>query len=727
MNQNTIIIGPPGTGKSQTISNILANILLRNKKALFISQKRVALEVVLERIKMLQYFTLQLVEHKSKSSSDEKSTFYDYLNNFVNLTKSTTATSLRAEVVSNELKPLVSYKKLEYWKSKDIPNINQEDVDMFSLLKSNNASVNNEMTKNVTNVFSSLKQMSRFEEIPKLLEMNERNLKVFANKLNVPPKFSFLGIKKYDKSFKNFFNANLELLSMESRFNLTKNMLLKLREYKNFNQLIQLNNSYAHHQTEIAKTNPFVSEERKIAEVCAYRAKEVYRRIHEKDPKWVNKFNGRIQRRFTQPTKFVSLFKNELKQLFNVYVSTPEALSSFIDFKKDRFDYVIFDEASQIFLEKAIPYISIADKVIIAGDDQQMQPSNWFGHRVDVDEEDKVEENIDSLLTYGIENGINQEMLELNYRSAAANLTTFSSKEFYNSNLKTLDNNSKIVEPIEIINVDGKWENNQNEVEAIKAIEVLKYNVNKYKKIIVLTLNKQQMDLINFKLSMEEPEIYNKVIEGEITLKNLENIQGDEADLVIVSIAYTKDAALAMTYVGRPGGRNALNVAITRARDKMIVIKSISSDEIQTKTEMNSDLRTFKNWVEFLELNEKDQKTYALIDDEKSIHDVESSFEYEVVKWLETKTFNRQLKITCQYPIGSYRIDIALIDAINDKFVLGIEVDGFLYHSSIRQRYNDLVRQNFIEAKGYRLIRISELLWKTDKGKVLAIINENIK
>ncbi len=724
LNRNTIIIGPPGTGKSQTISNILANILLNNKKALFISQKRVALEVVLERMKSLQYFTLQLVDTKSRSSANEKQEFYKYMSNFLDLMRKA-SDSYRS--ISDELKPLVSYEQLMYWISKNNQNIEQEDVDLFSELKREKVIIDDNFGKILKNEFSSFKKISKFDDIPNIISLNERKIKSFAEKLNVEPKFNFLGIKIFDKSFTKLFKEYINLKNIMKKYNINNEMILKLKDYQNLYKLNEINKSYKLHQNELPKTNKFVSEERKIVEICAARARKIFPDIKTKDPQWFKKFSGRISREFTAPPKFISLFKNELKQLFNIYVSTPEALSSFIDFKKDKFDYVIFDEASQIFLEKAIPYMSIADKVIIAGDDQQMQPSNWFGHRSDVDDDEKEEENIDSLLTYAIENGIQQEMLELNYRSSAATLTTFSSKEFYKNNLKTLDNNKPIHKPIEIINVRGKWENKQNKIEAQKVIEILKENINKYKRIILLTLNKQQMELINIMLSVYEPEIYNKVIDGEIILKNLENIQGDEADLVIVSIAYTKDTALGATYVGRPGGRNALNVAITRARDKMIVIKSIRSDEIQTKGEMNESLRTFKNWIEFLELNEEDQKTYSLVDDKENINSIESSFEYDVIEWLKTKTFNKEMKLAYQYPIGSYRIDVTLLDLNTDKFILGIEVDGFLYHSTIRQRYNDLVRQNFIEAKGYPILRISELLWKTDKEKVYSLIKKHIE
>lgn len=724
LNGHTIIIGPPGTGKSQTIANILTNILLAGKKALFISQKRVALEVVLERMKSLQFFTLQLVEHKNKSSKNDKEIFYDYLTNFLNNIKSNVNSNSNLEV---HTKPLVSYKWLEYWMSKE-NKINEKDLEIFYKLKKTNAIINQNMFNILDSSFGELQKISRQNEINQLLEMKEKNFKSFVNKLNVQPKFSFLGIKKYDKSINKFFDANVKLLNVMDQYHLNNEMILLLKDFKNSNNVIELEEKiYPIHANEVPKPNIFNSNEEEIKAIISKRTFNIYKQIDALDKTFYRKFQGRVERRFTQPTKFLSLFKNELKQLFNIYVSTPEALSSFIDFKNDKFDYVIFDEASQIFLEKAIPYISISKNVIVAGDDQQMQPTNWFGFRSEVDQSEQEEENIDSLLTYAIESGIPKQVLELNYRSALAALTSFSSKEFYKSNLKTLDNN-KINNPkaIEIIDIEGKWVNNTNEIEIRKLIEVLKENINKYKKIILLTLNAPQLELTNIILSNEEPEIYNKIIEGEIILKNLENIQGDEADLVIVSIGYTKESSLALTYVGRPGGRNALNVAITRAKDKMIVIKSIKSSEIVIKNELNKDLTTFKNWIQFLELNDEEKREYSLIDHNDAIKNAESSFEYEVISWLKTLSFNRELKIETQYPIGSYRIDIALIDKLTNKYLLGIEVDGFKYHSTLRQRYNDLVRQNFIESKGYKILRISELLWKTDRVKVFNLLKEKL-
>lgn len=116
-----------------------------------------------------------------------------------------------------------------------------------------------------------------------------------------------------------------------------------------------------------------------------------------------------------------------------------------------------------------------------------------------------------------------------------------------------------------------------------------------YKKIILLTLNSNQKQFVESTIYGESQ--YSEIIEmlgsGKVLLRNLENIQGDEADLVIVSVAYDKNASLGATYVAKPEGKNALNVAISRAKDKMIVYKSISSDDVQASVK-NESIGIFK-------------------------------------------------------------------------------------------------------------------------------------
>nr|WP_237076568.1 AAA domain-containing protein [Mycoplasma phocoeninasale] len=112
----------------------------------------------------------------------------------------------------------------------------------------------------------------------------------------------------------------------------------------------------------------------------------------------------------------------------------------------------------------------------------------------------------------------------------------------------------------------------------------------KYNSIILLAFNRKQQDYIREQIALLSPKIF-EVLEDQVILRNIENIQGDEAELVIASIGYTAKTSLFSTYIGSKKGRNALNVAITRAKDKMIIIKSISSNDIDPK---NENLLTFK-------------------------------------------------------------------------------------------------------------------------------------
>lgn len=727
LKEHAIIIGPPGTGKSQTIANLLANILVENKTALFISQKRVALEVVIERMGDLQYFMLQLVEKVNKTNADEKKDFYSRLQKFINYAKGE-----KTNLKTSKFNPLINKNMKDYWMYKDsCQNISQREIDLFCQIrkKITNYNYNVFQLNKVIKILSKIKSINPQSDIEKMVTYKNLNLKEFAQKMDVEPRKIFGFLNFYENSFKKTFKLNLNLINFLKKAEADSSIFNDLKKIKSINKIEKLWKFYPFFVNKLKPTNNFSKDNSIILESLQNNAKEKLKLIQDRknlsDKTWLGKFKGQIERGYTVPHTFINLFKKELKEIFNIVVSTPESLSNFVDFKNDRFDYVIFDEASQIFLEKAIPFISLGKKVIIAGDNQQMQPSNWFSKRSDNDDPENELENIDSLLDYATFKGIPKYNLELNYRSMYAALTTFSSKEFYHSDLKTLDQNGTNAQSIEIININGVWKNQTNLLEAQKMVELLKHNFHKYSKIILLTLNKSQMNLVNDILASQETKIYDAIISGEVILKNIENIQGDEADLVIISIAYTKDAHISSTYVGRKGGRNALNVAITRAKEKIIILKSLVSSDIKINNDASLDLSIFKKWIIFLELTEKQQKEYSIIENKNNVL-LKSNFENRVYQWLKEQTFHQEIELHTQYLIGSYRIGIAIIDKISQKFLVGIEIDSFKYYPSLIQKYDDIIRQNFIESKGYKLIIISELLWKTNQNKILNMIKENL-
>ncbi|WP_338970964.1 AAA domain-containing protein [Spiroplasma endosymbiont of Labia minor] len=134
----------------------------------------------------------------------------------------------------------------------------------------------------------------------------------------------------------------------------------------------------------------------------------------------------------------------------------------------------------------------------------------------------------------------------------------------------------------------------------------------------------------------QHPIIYKKIEEEKLSIRNIENIQGDEADIVIASVIYDHTTNISSTYVARDGGKNALNVAISRTRDKMIVIKSITSKTI--KNAKSSDFVTFKNWFEFLDMSEAEQKAFSKQGEnklEEIYGESDSKFERDVIEFLK--------------------------------------------------------------------------------------------
>ena len=427
------------------------------------------------------------------------------------------------------------------------------------------------------------------------------------------------------------------------------------------------------------------------------------------------------------PYKFVNVHKKIIENLFDIFISTPKTLSNIIDMNF-QYDYAIFDEASQLHLEKAIPFVSIAKKSIIAGDDKQMRPTSWMKVRDNTELIEDEEVNTNSLLDYAFRCGLDARkyMLTKNYRSKSADLMMFSSKEFYDSKLDTLDSKDFIgKESIEVYDSRGKWESRINDKEARDVLDKLLEVKGFFQKIIILTFNSTQKQYINSLIYEEEKykEIIELFFDGKVFLRNLENIQGDEANLVIVSVAYDKNASFGSTYVARPEGKNALNVAISRAIEKMIVFKSVSFSEIKGN-DKNDSIRVFKEWLSYLDKTKNEKQEY-LLSTNRSLEQFDSTFEEDVYDFMkENLTLTKRVEMRTQFTIGTYKIDLAFIDEKN-QFLLGVEIDGYKYHSGFEKMTKDIERQRFIEAKGYKPIyRLTELNWKLDRFKELERIKK---
>jgi superfamily I DNA and/or RNA helicase len=271
---------------------------------------------------------------------------------------------------------------------------------------------------------------------------------------------------------------------------------------------------------------------------------------------------------------------------------------------QEKFDLVIFDEASQCFSEKGIPAIYRARQVVITGDNQQLAPNDLYQARWE-EEDEAPDLEIDSLLDLGIKYFQQVELLG-HYRSQSLDLIHFSNQNFYKGRLRLLPDFRRVVENtpgIQYLKVDGLWQNNTNEVEANRIVDLVQELLEQGETDLgIVTFNFKQQNLIQDKLELFAAE-KGVNLPKSLFVKNIENVQGDERDIIIFSIGY------AANLKGKVGshfgtlnmerGENRLNVAISRARKKVYVVASILPAELNVEDSKHRGPKLFKEYLEY--------------------------------------------------------------------------------------------------------------------------------
>ncbi|MFY0601177.1 MAG: DUF4011 domain-containing protein [Cyclobacteriaceae bacterium] len=304
--------------------------------------------------------------------------------------------------------------------------------------------------------------------------------------------------------------------------------------------------------------------------------------------------------------RVISEFNEELFAILPCWMASPESASAIFPME-ETFDLVIFDEASQCFAERGVPGMFRGKQVVIAGDDKQLQPNDLYKVRwEDEDESDSLELEVDSLLDLA-KHYLPQVSLEGHYRSKSLDLIAFSNEHFYNGNLTLLPdfNLMKKRSPsIHYIKTEGTWEDNINTIEAKKTVDLVLELIKSQpdKEIGVVTFNAKQqghiLDLID-----EEIEANQLIIPESFFVKNIENVQGDEKDIIIFSTAYANDKSgklqLKFGSLSMAGGENRLNVAITRAREEIYVVSSLMPSELKIEGTKNPGPKLLKAYLDF--------------------------------------------------------------------------------------------------------------------------------
>ncbi|WP_052330606.1 AAA domain-containing protein [Clostridium saudiense] len=455
--------------------------------------------------------------------------------------------------------------------------------------------------------------------------------------------------------------------------------------------------------------------------------------------------------------EFVNKFDSSIFELYPCWLLSPESVSEVLPLTEGLFDVIIFDEASQMFIESAIPVIYRGKKVIVAGDDKQLRPSSTFLGRYE--DEDEDEENMESAAALEEESlldlakySFDSTSLYYHYRSKYDELINFSNYAFYGGKLEVSPNISKTsgdgVKPIERIKVNGRWNDRRNEREAIEVVKLIKdilFNRKENETIGIITFNINQRECIDKMLELEvgkdpafgvlytaESERVENNEDVSLFIKNIENVQGDERDIIIFSTAYAKNehGKVVMNFgsLSQDGGENRLNVAISRAKKKIYLVTSIEPEELKVDSLKNNGPKLFKRYLQYVKAvsdgnRELTQEILNSVCDSKvgrneEIH-FDSDFENEVHDALE----EAGLVVDTQIGVSGYKIDLGVYDTKRSKYILGIECDGAAFHSSKSARERDIYRQRYLESRGWNIIRIwSKNWWSNPQREVDRIV-----
>lgn len=355
-----------------------------------------------------------------------------------------------------------------------------------------------------------------------------------------------------------------------------------------------------------------VEEKQKLShDILLLRARErVYENLE------YNRLNNRVTYRdlYHQVTKkkkiwplrkLITDFQHEIFNVMPCWMVSPEATSAIFPMN-ELFDLVIFDEASQCFSERGIPAMYRGKQIVVAGDDMQLKPNELYQNRWE-EEGDHPDLEVDSLLDLA-KRYLPTVHLQGHYRSQSLELIDFSNKHFYEGRLQLLPDRHVINQQqpaIEYQQVAGVWENNTNVTEAEAVVDrVLNLlTANPEKQIGVVTFNSPQQNLI---LDVLEERFAKEgmAIPQTLFVKNIENVQGDEKDIIIFSVGYApekgkKKMNMQFGSLNMAGGENRLNVAVTRAREKIILICSIQPEQLHTDDVRNEGPRLLKKYLEF--------------------------------------------------------------------------------------------------------------------------------
>jgi very-short-patch-repair endonuclease len=432
-----------------------------------------------------------------------------------------------------------------------------------------------------------------------------------------------------------------------------------------------------------------------------------------------------------------------IQELKPCLLMSPLSVASYLGTSPYRFDVVIFDEASQIPPADAIGSILRGTCLIVAGDNKQLPPTRFFQADIELDEdseEEGLEEPLESILDECLAlPGFNRSLLKWHYRSRNEELIDFSNKHFYDGELVTFPSpkprdSDRAVELCYVS--DGIYDrggSRKNRQEAKMAADLIENYFRQYGSGVtlgVITLSIAQEEAV-----WEDWE-QRKILKPDLSaltesssdepffIKSLEKVQGDERDRIIISLGYGRDSrgVLSMNFgpINQSGGERRLNVAVTRARDHVVIVSSILPQEIDPLrlSKGSRGVGLLQRYLEYASIGGRlPTETYGGAEPE-------SDFEYEVRERLRAQGLDVDPQVGC----SDFRVDLAIRHPKHkNRYVLGVECDGATYHSQRSARDRDRLRQEILEKLGWKIYRVWSTDWVRNPERIVQEIFQRVQ
>ena len=421
-----------------------------------------------------------------------------------------------------------------------------------------------------------------------------------------------------------------------------------------------------------------------------------------------------------------------LRRLCPVMLMSPISVAQYIDPAYPQFDLVVFDLASQLPPCEAVGAIARGENVIVVGDPKQLPPTSFFTSN-QTDEENYEKEDLESVLDDCLALSMPQKHLQWHYRSRHESLIAYSNAKYYDNKLYTFPSPEDIVSEVSWVHVEGWYDKGgtkQNKAEAAAIVEELCRRLRdpelRKQSVGVVTFSMPQQNLIDDMLSdafRAEPKLeeYANELPEPIFIKNLENVQGDERDVILFSVGYgpDKEGKVSMNFgpLNKDGGWRRLNVAISRSSQKMVVYSTIAPEQIDLTRTRSEGVEGLRGFLEFAARGRSALPVRA------GANVQAKGFEVVVAAELEKLGYKVRTKVGC----SDFRMDAAVVNPEDpDRYILGINclseqsyLSGTAYDRSVSQ-------PSVLKGLGWNVTNVYIVDWLYNKAKVLTKIENEI-